>query len=97
MGADNWRICPRCKKIAEVKHEKQTAKVQKLYSKVSAEEYAEKLAELENDKFKPLGETLSEYYEIRTNIDGVFTVDYNCACRNCGFSFSFKEERSVQP
>jgi len=97
MGADNWTICPRCKKIAEANIEKDAEKVQKLYGKVSAAEYASKLAGIEKGKAKPLEETFAEYYEVRTRKDGIFVIDYGGNCRACGFEFTFKEERNTNP
>ena len=97
MSADNWRVCPRCKRKKIVEVEVSDAKLTKSYGKGSAEEYLAKVqknTELRASVAK-LEETLREDYELSTDEDGEFFVSYGCRCSVCDFQFSFKHEESV--
>lgn len=83
MSADNWTICPNCKRIQENKTV--------AYGKVSEEEYLRVLREQET----PLKTTLREDWEVGTDRDGEFYVSYSCRCEECGFAFEFKHEQKV--
>jgi hypothetical protein len=87
MSADNWGICPKCKKLS-----KERAK--SLYGKASEDEY---LVYFLSEKSKGTKETLREDYEIYTDDDGEFSVGYDCSCDECGFSYHFQYKASVLP
>lgn len=79
MSADNWGVCPKCKRKA-------SQEVESSYGKVSEEQYLE----LINKRVRTnQEETLREDYEIRTDKDGVFSVSYGCGCSKCGFSYEY--------
>jgi hypothetical protein len=79
MSADNWGICPKCAK-PELP----------AYGTVSEAEY---LAAREV-KATPL-RTLREDYEVFTDEQGVFTVNYRCSCATCRFEFKYKHSQQV--
>lgn len=56
------------------------------YGKVSEEEY---LSEINS------WQTLFEYFDIGTDSDGMFVVNYRCVCRNCGFEYTFKYSENI--
>ena len=88
MGADNWGICPKCKNLNDENNRKRVLDVGKKYGKIPAEEYI-KLAAEANKPIK-LETTLREDYEIGTDLDGEFSVNYSCSCSVCGFKHQFK-------
>jgi hypothetical protein len=93
MGADNWGICPRCKRAAEAKKQQKREAAAKVYGKVPPDEWrrmcdaAEAVEELE--------ETLREDYEQHTNEDGEFFVSYHCRCTKCDFKHTFKHTEQL--
>ena len=36
--------------------------------------------------------TLREDFKIGTDSNGIFSVDYCCSCKECGFKFKFEKE-----
>lgn len=95
MGANNWRICPRCQRRAEQAREKAMAQAAASYSKVDAETW--RLASEAAHQPIELTETFSEYYELGTTLDGTFYVSYGGDCSACKFvvEFDHKEKREI--
>ena len=96
MSADNWGICPKCKKL-ELQHKKQLEEdARKLYGKISPEDYLQLLKEIPDKK--ALDETLREDYEIGVDSHGEFYISYGCHCDKCGVkhSFNYKEQLSLE-
>lgn len=93
MGADNWAVCPKCKRVAEASKEKERKHAQKSYGKVTPEEWRElvRIAELPLE----MPTALREDYELGTNEDGLFYVIYRCSCQDCDFRHEFKHESQV--
>lgn len=85
MSADNWGVCPKCKRLAE-------QKAVSAYGKVSEEEY---LATLANRDKAAKEQNLREDYEVGTDKDGKFYVSYGCSCDKCGFSFEFNHKQNL--
>lgn len=88
MSADNWAVCPLCKKRAiEAREAKQVA-AGKAYGSVPSAEYLAMLKAIEAPLvFK---ETFREDYEISVGEDGEFFVSYRGGCTECSFSHAFK-------
>lgn len=97
MSADNWTICPRCKKNAEAKAEKAQADLAKLYGKISAADFLARSNALKDAAKEQLEETFREDYQVGMKEDGTFKTDYRGGCTECKFSFVFKEERDSKP
>ena len=95
MSANNWRVCPKCKRNAEILAEKKTAKAQEKYGKVPQEEFLALISDA--NKTPELDQTLRENYELGTDPDGLFGVAYSCSCSICKFSFNFKKEIDILP
>jgi hypothetical protein len=93
MSADNWAVCPKCRRIAEAK--KITAKkhAAAVYGYVSQDTYQKFVAksELPIDNCK----TLREDYSIGVR-DGAFSVSYFGSCKTCGFTFEYKTEEATE-
>ena len=93
MSADNWAICPKCKKF-ELQHKKQLKKdAKKLYGKISSKDYLQLFKEIP-DKIACL-ETLRENYEMGVDIHGEFYISYDCFCDKCGFTHSFSHKKRL--
>lgn len=94
MGANNWRICPQCKKNAETARNTAITTAGAEYGKVDAAEYVR----IVNEASKPIvmEETLREDYQIRTSTDGVFSVEYRASCDECGMVFDFDREETLK-
>lgn len=93
MGADNWGICPKCKKAAYKKKAKEQEKVGAAYGKVTPEKYRE-MFEAASQPVE-LDQTLREDYEIGIGEGGEFSVSYRGHCRECGLSHAFKTQAVV--
>lgn len=96
MGADNWAICPRCKKKAEADYADAVRAAGEAYGKVSAEEYVRMVAALPQEE-PDLIPTLREDYELGTSEDGKFYVIYSGGCNVCGFSHKFRHDEQLNP
>ena len=91
MSADRWTKCPKC----TAKKNDALESVRKLYGKISAEAYTQKLQEAAASAMSEHNrETLAEYYEVGVYGDR-FRVDYGAACDKCGWTKSFKHEEKV--
>jgi len=93
MSADNWAICPKCKKSEDAKQEKLRKKATAAYGKVPPDEYL-KLLEAANNP-QEMRETLREDYQIGVMDDGEFDIEYSAYCDKCGFKFSYKHAEDV--
>jgi hypothetical protein len=93
MSADNWAICPKCKKLERDKSEKKKKKADKSYGKVPKEEY-EKLVLLANETVK-LDETLREDYQCGIKDNGEVFIYYSGNCQRCGFDYSFEHKEII--
>jgi hypothetical protein len=92
MSADNWAICPKCKKLADSEHEQFLNKMKSGYGKIPPEEYLEMV---EKSK-KPilLDQTLREDFGLGVDDVGNFFVSYGCSCE-CGFKFRYDHKQKV--
>ena len=93
MSADNWAICPRCKKKTEQAQAALLGRVETDYGKIAASEYLE----LVEQSKQPLNleHTLREDWEIGI-YEGEFRVSYSASCETCGFSHEFEHRQPVQ-
>lgn len=96
MSADNWTTCPRCKRKHDEKLAADRAKLDKSYGKVPAANYMADLKAMELRERAEMPNTLREDYELGTNEDGTFSVNYRCSCSTCDFRYSFKNEVPTQ-
>jgi len=88
MSANAWRVCPNCRKLS---HDELT----RSYGKIPQEEY-EKLLRVDNrHKYLISYDNLREDYEIATNEDGEFFINYRCQCTICGFVFTYQHKEQV--
>lgn len=93
MSADNWAICPKCKKVNDEGNRKRILEAGKKYGKVSPDEFINLMKVAK--KPKELEATMREDYEIHMDENGFFEVNYSCACQDCGFRHTFKQTEQV--
>jgi hypothetical protein len=93
VSANNWDVCPACKKKAEAARLKAMEDAAKAYGKVPPDEWKE----LSDRASKPvdLDETMREDYELGVDSKGVFGVSYSASCQECAFVFRFKHEQKT--
>uniref|UniRef100_A0A6M3L344 Uncharacterized protein n=1 Tax=viral metagenome TaxID=1070528 RepID=A0A6M3L344_9ZZZZ len=93
MSADNWAICPKCRKVALNQKEELAGKAKKGYGKLPPEEYEELLLLSR----KPIDEetTMREDFCMGTDKYGDFSIEYSAFCQNCDFKFKFMHSESV--
>lgn len=93
MSADNWAVCPRCKKKAESAKDSKHAATMEAYGKVPADQWRKMYQEtFEDIELEP---TLREDYEIHMSEDGEFFVSYSGRCTACDFVHKFRHEDKV--
>ena len=88
MSANVWRVCPNCHKLSQ---ERLTGS----YGKVSQIEYDKLLREVALYDTQYADTYLREDYEIATNEDGEFFINYRCQCTICGFVFTYQHKEQV--
>ena len=93
MSADNWTVCPRCKKKTETAKREQLKNAKAGYGKLSPEEYEEALFKAR--EIVVIGETLREDYDFYMEDDGTFGASYSAHCDKCGFKHKFKHSEQV--
>jgi hypothetical protein len=93
MSADNWGTCPKCKEKNDEANAKRISDAEEQYGKIPSDEYRELIKCAE----KPikLEETLREDYEMATDSDGLFWVNYSCRCDECGFEHKFHHSEQL--
>ena len=94
MSADNWAICPKCKKMALDKQYEQLVKIRKKYGEMSPDEY--EAAIFATNTPIELDETLREDYEFHIDEEGLFSAEYSARCDRCGFKHSFKHSEEIK-
>lgn len=96
MSADRWSVCPKCR-VRQVAKRAATLKaaekaVQEGYGKTSIDVFKQLVHTLEMEKSaSPEGEeTFREDYDIGTDENGLFTVDYLGQCQECKFKVTYR-------
>jgi len=93
MKANNWAICPKCKKKREQAQANLLSQVKTDYGKIAVSEYLE-LVEQSQQPLE-MKHTLREDWEIGI-CEGEFRVSYSASCKTCGFSHEYEFEQPVQ-
>ncbi len=95
MSADNWAICPKCKRNDEAEMVKRWEKAKSAYGKIPPDEYLV-LLQKANQPIKEV-ETLREDYELGIDSNGLFNISYSAHCDKCGLKFThnYKENISI--
>jgi hypothetical protein len=95
VSADNWAICPRCRRRAEAKKAELEEQVRVQYGQILIEDWDALRQEAE----KPLDEmaltTFREDYEFYGVEEGVVFVSYGGSCKTCGLSLSISEQHPI--
>ena len=63
------------------------------YGKKDSQTFIDEAQQLELDAREPLAESFREDYEIGTELDGRFFVNYYGLCEGCGYKVEFKQEK----
>jgi hypothetical protein len=95
MSADAWRVCPRCRDRADKKAEQEAIDVTAKYGKIPHDEYMREFKAATARAEEELEDTLREDYELRTDEEGRFYVNYSCYCTACGFEHKFRHEQQL--
>jgi hypothetical protein len=98
MSADNWVVCPQCKKNVEKRLDNLEEKLKLSYGKVSQEEYSYLVDSLkeETESIDELDHTLREDWELNMDDDGEVYIKYSCSCTKCGFNYKFLHTENVE-
>jgi len=98
MGADNWGICPECKKTGVKSLENKEKELMKSYGKVPLEKFDEMRLNFQKDGKKILNPdtNLREEYKLGINDDGMFRVSYSANCSICGFSHKYEHSEPTK-
>jgi hypothetical protein len=91
MSADNWAICPQCKKNHENLKEKHQEAIKNQYGKIPIDEWLK----LKNTQISELPQTLREDYHIGF-YEGEFEIQYSATCDVCKFHFEFNFPKDNQ-
>ncbi len=91
MSADNWTICPKCRKLKDEEKRLHLQKIKDSYGKVDEEAYLK----LKETVLENLEDTLREDYEIEIYEDN-FLVSYSGGCSVCGFKFEYKYKEKIE-
>ena len=94
MSADNWAICPKCKKANDKENNRRMLEAGEQYGKIPAEAFL-KLSKEANVPVE-LETTLREDYEIGITETGEFYISYAGRCRDCGFEHIVEEEKQLE-
>ncbi len=96
MSADNWGICPHCKKINDRALVELRESIEKSYGVAPPEVYLSSLKNLYSQENKEIEHTLREDYELYINeISGMFSMHYSAYCSACEFTFEFKHDQDT--
>lgn len=93
MSADNWAVCPRCRKRHEAAHIVLCQQVADGYGVLTVDEFdalREKAAEGVNFQ-----QEFREDYEFWLDMDGIVHVSYSGHCQACGFGIDFTDEHQI--
>lgn len=93
VSANNYDICPLCKKRADEGHAEKVKRCAESYGRVSAGEYGRLMQEVDHPE--KLGRSLQEYYELGIDEGGKFLVTYSATCDTCGFVFRYRHEERL--
>lgn len=97
MSADNWAVCPACKRRAEETVVALAEKANAAYGDVPFDEYEQmravtEAAAFERDNLKP---TFREDYEITGAETGFVHVSYGGRCQVCRVELTFEVDRPI--
>lgn len=96
MSADNWAICPKCKKDKNNKIVSLRKEVEEKYGKLPLDEWESLKIANEKKMELELEYTLREDYQIGVNEEGEFAVDYSASCNVCDFRFFFEHSEEIK-
>jgi len=94
VSANNWRDCPKCIAKATMKRARLSQEAQDSYGKVTPALYQEMLLAVRECQHPE--NSMREDWQLGINTTGEFYVSYYANCDECGFKFSFKQERQLE-
>jgi|ERR1700724_4668678 len=94
MSANNWTVCPACRKKQIEEKEAKLIELGEAYGKMLPKDYLKLLKEAE----KPVcqEDNMREDYQLGIDEDGEFEISYRASCQDCNFSFSYKHKEQVK-
>lgn len=100
MSADNWQVCPRCKRKEEKRVEAMEIAAGKNYGHVESQAFIDSLAKA-REAIANMKETFREDYEqgvIDNGEEGVeYFLSYHGSCQVCDFSHDYKHSEELKP
>lgn len=93
MSADNWTICPKCKRKAERERAERIASATARYGQERPEDWLHLMREAE--KSLDLKATLREDFHIGVDDAGQFVARYRCRCCHVGCDFAHEFEHGA--
>lgn len=93
MSADNWAVCPRCRRAKQADIDKRQAAIHAMYGEVPVEDFDEARRQFEAEDWS-VPETFREDWEIGLT-DGVFFVSYRGRCSDCNLRYEFKTDHTI--
>lgn len=96
MGADNWAVCPQCLDKTVQARVNALKIAEDSYGKIPAEEFIKRRDEAVAMPLQ-VKESLAEYEHLGITPEGLFYIEYNSSCNNCGFSFLYTYDQQVYP
>ena len=97
MSADNWAVCPRCKKNEENAIKALDWRVEHEYGKISIDDFLvlRNEAQIRREMLPNQKATFREDYEIYGAEDGGVEVSYRGGCGVCGLQLKFTDYRPL--
>lgn len=97
MSADNWAVCPRCKKNEMNAISALDREVEMSYGEIPIDDFLV-LRNKAIDRRKALPDrvaTFREDYEIYGAEDGAINISYSGSCKDCGLKLKFNDYRPM--
>lgn len=94
MSANDWDICPRCKRLAHEERKRLEQAAKDAYGNVNRDIYEsmKRKAEQPAAELKP---TLREDWECYTDADGVMHANYYVNCERCGLNGEIRQTQQL--
>lgn len=95
MSADNWAVCPRCRKREEARIADLQRRATEAYGQLPVDEFDALRAEAAKGIDLQKLCTFREDYEIWGADDGTVRVNYSGECQACGLDLHFEHEHPM--
>lgn len=94
MSANNWTICPKCKKRIEIAMQEKINNTKAVYGQFSPEEY--EAAILKAREPISIDKTLREDCSFYIDNNCFFNIFYSAHCDKCDFEYEFNHSEQIR-